>query len=99
MPPNVTTERLHVLAEHDGRTPIGPNASTGALEADLDRVHRTPVDPNPPWPREDDGSTSTQAGETTGVAMITSCAIRSPRRIFTGCSRSRFTTAQVTSPR
>jgi len=41
------------------------------------------VDPNPPSPRVDGGSSSTQAERTCGSATTTSWAIRSPSLIFT----------------
>ncbi len=62
-------------------------------------AYETPVEPKPPAPLWDSGSSSTNAGDTSGRATITSCAIRSPAAISTGSWRSRFTTAQTTSPR
>ena len=74
-------------------------SSLGAPSAVLQPSHyRVPVDPNPPSPRLDGGSSSTQAGLNSGTATITSWAIRSPRPILTLWSRSRFTTEQISSP-
>src|SRR5438093_8945787 len=58
-----------------------------------------PVEPNPPSPRPLSGRSSAHLGDTDGIATITSWAIRSPVRISTASSRSRFTTEQITSPR
>ena len=62
-------------------------------------AYETPVEPKPPAPLWDSGSSSTNAADTSGRATITSCAMRSPASISTGSWRSRFTTAQTTSPR
>jgi len=58
-----------------------------------------PVDPKPPVPRLESGNSSTNEGETSGTATITSWAIRSPGVISTASFGSRLTTAQITSPR
>ena len=58
-----------------------------------------PVEPNPPSPRAVSGSSSAHPGAIEGSATITNCAMRSPTCTSTGVSRSRFTVAQITSPR
>ena len=45
--------------------------------------HERPDDPNPPSPRCESGSSSTNAGATCGNATTTSCAMRSPASIVT----------------
>ena len=67
--------------------------SVARLRTDPD--HAVPVEPNPPVPRCDGGSFSAHVGFTSGIATITSCAIRSPFAIRTESPRSRFTTAQI----
>src|SRR5919198_4386435 len=60
---------------------------------------QVPEEPNPPGPRSDGGSSSAQIVSAAATGTTTSWAIRSPRPTRTGVVRSRFTTAQVTSPR
>ena len=58
-----------------------------------------PVEPNPPLPRADSGSSETSTRSTWTNGTKTSWAMRSPRRISTACSGSRFTTDTMISPR
>src|SRR5436189_2073676 len=66
--------------------PCPRRASTRLGLATSGGLVQLPVDPNPPSPRADGGSSSTHSGATAGTATISSWAMRSPRRIVTGCS-------------
>src|SRR6266702_1746123 len=69
--------------------------SIGRTDSPLRGDQSMPVEPNPPSPRPLSGRSSAQVGTTDGMAITTSCAIRSPVRISTASFRSRFTTEQI----
>jgi len=76
------------------------HSSLGGPRTPINRpCAHAPDDPNPPSPRWDGGRLSAHSVATSGSTTITSWAMRSPFAIRTGRSRSRFTTAHVTSPR
>ena len=58
-----------------------------------------PVDPCPPAPRRDAGSSATGWNSARSTRWTTSCAIRSPREIFAGTSRSWLIRLTRISPR
>ena len=88
-----TEPRPRVLRERSHSSLGGPRTPINRPRA------HAPDDPNPPSPRWDGGRLSAHSVATSGSTTITSWAMRSPFAIRTGRSRSRFTTAHVTSPR
>jgi hypothetical protein len=71
----------HVRTPPRGTQSLG--TGTLAFNGRPSGAGQAPVEPNPPSPRVEGGSSSTQAGRTVGSATITSWAIRSPFLIFT----------------
>ena len=71
----------HVRTPPRGTQSLG--TETLAFNGSPSSAGQAPVDPNPPSPRVDGESSSTQDGRIRGRATTTSCAIRSPFLIFT----------------